>query len=80
MEGAMEDLQDTFIVHTIEEIQVSTEWADRDRGDLIYPRINNSVAMQHAQLWTFMYFKNMLLRITSKSLTFWEICFFAVLS
>lgn len=25
MEGAMEDLQDTFIVHTIEEIQVSTE-------------------------------------------------------
>lgn len=23
MEGAMEDLQDTFIVHTIEEIQVS---------------------------------------------------------
>lgn len=27
MEGAMEDLQDTFIVHTIEEIQVS-----RDEG------------------------------------------------
>lgn len=25
MEGAMEDLQDTFIVHTIEEIQVSRE-------------------------------------------------------
>lgn len=25
MEGAMEDLQDTFIVHTIEEIQVSSE-------------------------------------------------------
>lgn len=29
MEGAMEDLQDTFIVHTIEEIQVSRE--DRRR-------------------------------------------------
>lgn len=25
MEGAMEDLQDTFIVHTIEEIQVSMD-------------------------------------------------------
>jgi len=25
MEGAMEDLQDTFIVHTIEEIQVNME-------------------------------------------------------
>lgn len=25
MEGAMEDLQDTFIVHTIEEIQVRSE-------------------------------------------------------
>lgn len=35
MEGAMEDLQDTFIVHTIEEIQVSTE---RAHGKyIIYP-------------------------------------------
>lgn len=32
MEGAMEDLQDTFIVHTIEEIQVSTARAGMNRG------------------------------------------------
>lgn len=30
MEGAMEDLQDTFIVHTIEEIQVNTESTHRE--------------------------------------------------
>ena len=26
MEGAMEDLQDMFIVHTVDEIQVATLW------------------------------------------------------
>lgn len=31
MEGAMEDLQDTFIVHTIEEIQVSAERTRTER-------------------------------------------------
>lgn len=35
MEGAMEDLQDTFIVHTIEEIQVSRE--DRRRREPVKP-------------------------------------------
>lgn len=32
MEGAMEDLQDTFIVHTIEEIQVSSNDDHQRRG------------------------------------------------
>lgn len=32
MEGAMEDLQDTFIVHTIEEIQVSTARTGINKG------------------------------------------------
>lgn len=33
MEGAMEDLQDTFIVHTIEEIQVQSSHLHQLGGD-----------------------------------------------
>lgn len=36
MEGAMEDLQDTFIVHTIEEIQVSRESTHREGWKRLY--------------------------------------------
>lgn len=35
MEGAMEDLQDTFIVHTIEEIQVSTGGRGGDKESTV---------------------------------------------
>ena len=34
MEGAMEDLQDMFIVHNIEEIQVATATQDNTRDPL----------------------------------------------
>ena len=34
MEGAMEDLQDMFIVHNIEEIQVATPTRDNTRDPL----------------------------------------------
>lgn len=36
MEGAMEDLQDTFIVHTIEEIQVSRDRTHREGWKRLY--------------------------------------------